>query len=276
MQNTNPLNKYFRQPKIYLSLPSGGNFYPPGMLQGDPSKLPVFGMSAMDEIMFKTPDALFSGEATAEVIKSCIPTITSPMHIPSLDIDSILIAIRMATYGQMLPSSFTCTSCKEKNTFDLDLTKALDYFNNIEYIDSLIVGPLKVNFRPLTYKEITTMSLKIYELRRKLSQSTKGKSEEETTKFVSKTLKEITQVQIKTFLAGISSVETDEDTVEDPKFIEEWLEQSDKEFYDKIKKHLEEQNAIWKIQPQRVQCAECEAENNVEIKLDNSDFFVRG
>ena len=52
MEN-NPLQKYYRQPKIYLDLPSKGNFYPKGAIEGDPSKLPVFGMTAMDEIMFK-------------------------------------------------------------------------------------------------------------------------------------------------------------------------------------------------------------------------------
>ena len=276
MQNTNPLNKYFRQPKIYLSLPSGGKFWPPGVIQGDPSKLPVFGMNAMDEIMFKTPDALFTGEATAEVIKSCIPAITHPMLAPSLDVDSILIAIRLATYGQMLPSSFTCQSCKEKNTFDLDLSKTLDYFAGLEFVDTLIVGPLKVNFRPMTYKEITDMSLKIYELRRTLSQSMKTLSEVQKNKLVSKTMKEISTIQLKAFMSGIISVETEEDTVEDSAHIEEWLSQSDKEFYDKIKEHLERQGASWKIQAQKVKCAECEHENNVDIKLDNSDFFVRG
>ena len=29
---TNPLSKYFRQPKIYLRLPSKGKFYPPGVI----------------------------------------------------------------------------------------------------------------------------------------------------------------------------------------------------------------------------------------------------
>jgi len=28
----NPLQKYFRQPKIYIKLPSGGQFYPEGAL----------------------------------------------------------------------------------------------------------------------------------------------------------------------------------------------------------------------------------------------------
>jgi len=276
MHDNNPLTKYYRQPKIYLSLPSKGEFYPPGTIQGDPLKLPVFGMSAMDEILLKTPDALFSGESTVQVIKSCIPGLQQPWLLPSIDLDAILIAIRIATYGQMMPSTFKCKSCKEENKFDLDLTKGMDYLAALEYADSLIVGPLKVNFRPLTYKEITDVNLKTYELRRKLAQSLEGKSETQKAKYVNETMKDIATLQVKSFIKGIASVETEDETVEDTAFIDEWLQNSDKEFYDKIKKHLEEQVNKWKVQDQKVKCADCEAENVVKITLDTSDFFVRG
>lgn len=73
-KNTNPLQKYFRQPKIYLSLPSNGKYYPAGSLEiSETGEYPVFPMTARDEIMIKTPDALLNGEATVAVIKSCIP-----------------------------------------------------------------------------------------------------------------------------------------------------------------------------------------------------------
>ena len=276
MYDNNPLTKYFRQPKIYLSLPSKGSFYPPGSIQGDPSKLPVFGMSAMDEILFKTPDGLFSGESTVQVIKSCIPSITNPWGIPSIDIDAILLGIRIATYGDTMPSSFTCSKCKEQNNFDLNLSRSLDYLSGLEYIESIIVGPLKVNFRPVNYKEITDANLKIYELRKLLTQKIEGKTESQQSTIINKSLAEIANVEVKTFIKGILSVETEEDTVEDTSFIEEWLSNSDKEFYDKIKEHLTEQKDKWSIQNHRVKCAECEHENTVRITLDNADFFAKG
>jgi len=57
---TNPLQQYFRQPKIYIKLPSGGVFNKLGSLQGDVTNMPVYGMTGMDEIIMKTPDALMS------------------------------------------------------------------------------------------------------------------------------------------------------------------------------------------------------------------------
>ena len=69
----NPLQQYFRQPKIYVKLPSQGMYSKPGAIAGDINGLPVYGMTGMDEIIMKTPDSLLSGESIAQVIKSCCP-----------------------------------------------------------------------------------------------------------------------------------------------------------------------------------------------------------
>ena len=39
------------------------------------TELPVSPMTAMDEIKFKTPDALMNGQGVVDVIQSCIPDI---------------------------------------------------------------------------------------------------------------------------------------------------------------------------------------------------------
>ena len=72
----NPLQKYFRQPKIYIKLPSNGKWYPNGSLEvTDNMEFPVYAMTARDELMFKTPDALLNGQSTVDVIQSCVPSI---------------------------------------------------------------------------------------------------------------------------------------------------------------------------------------------------------
>jgi len=99
-EKINPLAGYYRQPKIYLDLPSKGNYYTQGSLDvSEDGRYPVYAMTAKDELMYKTPDALMNGQATVEVIKSCIPSIKDPWKMPSLDVDACLVAIRIATYG---------------------------------------------------------------------------------------------------------------------------------------------------------------------------------
>lgn len=272
----NPLSKYFRQPKIYLELPSHGKYYPPGAIDGDPLKLPVFGMSAMDEIMFKTPDALFNGDSTVEVIKSCIPGITQPWLMPQLDVDACLVAIRIATYGQTLETRFVCEQCNEENKFDLDLSKSLDYFASLEYNTSIVAGPLLVTIRPLTYKELTDFNIKSFSLRRQLYQvADVDMSDDEKNKQLNAIYKEIGKLTADGYKRCIASVEVDDVTVTDPDQINEWLVHSDKEFFDAITDHLSSQSERWKLQDQSINCVNCNHVNKVSLGLDNSNFFVR-
>jgi len=272
----NPLQKYFRQPKVYLSLPSKGKFYVEGTLDGDPDSLPVFGMTAMDEIIMKTPDALFSGESIVSVINSCIPGITDPWTMPQIDIDAALLTIRMATYGQTLGMSYTCSKCNEENKFDVDLAKTLDYFLTLTYDDTIFIDPLTVYIRPLTYKEQQELSLKQYELRRLLFQAGNedNMTDKEREKFVTDVLFKITSLQVETYKKCIAAVEADDSVVSNQEQIQEWIKNSDKAFFDKIKLHLENISKVWRIQEQEAKCHSCGHLNKVEITLNNSDFFV--
>jgi len=76
IRGVNPLAGLMRQPKIYIKLPSGGQYWPQGSIvipeNGD---LPVYSMTAKDELLLKIPDALMNGQAIVEVIQNCIPSI---------------------------------------------------------------------------------------------------------------------------------------------------------------------------------------------------------
>ena len=73
---TNPLAAHFRQPKLYMKLPSGGLFNTDDDLDFPENKeVAIFPMTAKDEIKFKTPDALMNGQGVVDVIQSCMPNI---------------------------------------------------------------------------------------------------------------------------------------------------------------------------------------------------------
>ena len=92
----NPLASFMRQPKIYIRLPSQGEFWPAGSLAAsETGEYPVYSMTAKDELTMKTPDALLNGQATVDMIKSCVPSIVNPWHMPSIDLDAVLVAIRI-------------------------------------------------------------------------------------------------------------------------------------------------------------------------------------
>ena len=124
---TNPLFKHFRQPAIYLKLPSGGKFYPPGAINFPPTgEIPVYPLTVKDELTLKTPDALMNGQGMAEIIKSCCPNIIDPWSMPIVDVDAVFIGIRLASYGPGMDITTTCPHCKERNEYTVDLRTVLD------------------------------------------------------------------------------------------------------------------------------------------------------
>jgi hypothetical protein len=96
---TNPLAQYYRKPGTYIELPSGGRFYKLTPKLSDTNELAVYPMTAKDELALKNPDALLNGEALKQVIASVCPDIQDVSEIPAPDIDAILVAMRMTSYG---------------------------------------------------------------------------------------------------------------------------------------------------------------------------------
>jgi hypothetical protein len=271
---TNPLQKYFRQPKLYVSLPSKGTFYPDGVLQGDPNNVPIFAMTGMDEILMKTPDALFNGESTVKVIESCCPYIKDAKHVPSLDIDSLLVAIRIATFGDKMSVNHVCPNCGADNDFEIDLTTVVDHYNNARYDATVEVRGLLVNLRPLTYNELTVLGLENFQLQKMLAQVNDSAIEdEEKTKLTDRIYDGIADTQVKVMLLSIESIKTDEALVTDRDHIVEWLKNSNIEDYKLIKNKLEANKEIWDMPKQTVKCGECSTDDVISVTMDQSSFF---
>ena len=125
-ENTNPLNKYFRQPAVYVTLPSGGAYPPHIMTPSQTGELGVQPMTARDEIIFKTPDALMNGQGMVDVIQSCIPDVKDAWQISNYDLDTILIAIRIATYGETMDINFNVPGTTEQASHTLNLPSLLE------------------------------------------------------------------------------------------------------------------------------------------------------
>lgn len=274
MNNQNPLQKFFRQPKIFVALPSKGLYYPPGALIGDYNNAPIFAMTGMDEIIFKTPDALFTGDASAQVIESCCPFIKNAKQMPSIDIDTLLIAIRIATFGNTLSVNHTCNNCKTENTYDVDLSKLIDYFNSLKFVNTIqISDELVLKIKPLCYEEVNHFAIENFKLQRLLYQ-TKDMNEDEKQKQFDSIYKELSNLQLTLFVNSIESVQMPNAIVTQKEYIEEWLKNTERDVYDKIKNKLEENKSQWNIPAQPVRCVSCNTDDRIIVTLDQSNFFV--
>jgi hypothetical protein len=270
----NPLQKYFRQPKVYISLPSKGVYYSAGNLQGNIEQIPVYGMTGMDEIMARTPDALLSGESTIKIVESCCPTIKNAWEIVTIDLETILTAIRIATYGNLYGVETKCLQCGEEHAYDIDLNQFIDHYKNCTYENKVVLKDYTINLRPITYKETSEFSIKNFEIQQKFKQVNQMPEGDEKKLISDQLFKDIVQLQKEIFSAGIESVEAGSQTVNERSYINEWLDNCEKSVFDHIKRQLNTINKEWTPPATKVKCTACGHEQEVSVTLDQSDFFV--
>jgi len=272
----NPLANWFRQPKIYIKLPSNGEFYPEGSLDlSQNGEYPVFAMTAKDELMFKTPDALLSGQSTVEVIKSCMPAILDPWQMPSIDVDAVLMAIRIATYGENLDVTANCTACGAENTYEVSLTGRLHELSGFEYQSQIQNGPLIVHIRPYTYQEMTKASLKTFEQQRILNiVNDESISDEDKIKQFGESFVKLSELTVEIIAGCIARIDTPDGSTDDPKFIREFIDNSPKEVFEKISDHIAKIKESIDMKDVHVKCESCEHAYDIAVTIDQANFFA--
>jgi len=272
----NPLAGWYRQPKLYVKLPSKGRFYPPGALDVSTNEeYPVYAMTAKDELLFKTPDALLTGASTVELIKSCIPAIKDPWLMPAIDLDFALIAIRIATYGEKMEIDSNCPYCNAENTYDIDLNNWMALFAAFEYRDMIEVDPLQIYIRPYTYQEVTKTQLKTLEQQKifTIINDEKLTDEQKVDQF-GKSFVKLTELTVEIVAECISRVVTPDGETTDKKIIKEFINNTSKDIFDQIQDRLKLLREQVELKAQNVQCGECKETFDIPITMDQSNFFV--
>lgn len=277
----NPLQKYFRQPKIYVPLPSKGKYYPPNSIEiPETGDFPVYPMTARDEIMMKTPDALVNGETTVQVIQSCMPNIKNAWDVPSIDLDTIMLAIRIASYGEKMEMDINIPVTGEEQKYDLNLVELLDSMSGIDYDQTVTIEDLQVNIKPLTYRDFTETSLKTFEEQKifNLLNNEKVGTEEKLLKF-NQSFRKLTDLTILTLEKSIQSITGDGFQVTDQKHIKEFVDNADKSVFKSIIDHIDQQKNKFSIKPLKITATPEQIEQGVpetfEVPLtfDSSVFF---
>ena len=285
-KKANPLAGFMRQPKIYITLPSKGAYWAPGSIEiPENEEFPVYSMTAKDELTFKTPDALMNGQAVVDVIQSCIPNIKDAWKTPNIDLDMILIAIRIATYGESMEVTHTVPNTTEEVTHNVDLRVLVDQLVNSSPWEEAVQldNDLMCFVRPLTYKHVTMISLKTFETQR-LMQAVNNDdlSEEKKLEIFNNSFSVMTDITVDLIADSIQAIQTPDALVKDHKFIKEFLQNADKTVYQKIQEHISRMKEKSGIQPLRIDATEeqielgAPASYELPISIDNSAFFGQG
>ena len=282
-ENANPLNKYFRQPAIYVSLPSGTAYPPHVVTPSQTGELGVMPMTAKDEIRFKTPDALMNGQGVVDVIQSCVPDIKDAWQIKSYDLDTILVAIRVATYGETMEINFNVPGVNEKVSHTVNLPAILDQLKATKVdTDITLDDGLNITVRPLTYKDMTSTSLQTFQQQKMYSAIQDSQlSDEDKAKRFNDAFKTLTELNASIILKNMEKVTmTDGTEITDPAHIKEFIENANAVVVKEIEDKLTALRGQGAVKPLKLKATEDQIKKGapvtyeVPVTFDTSNFFV--
>ena len=281
--NSNPLSGFMRQPKIYIKLPSGGQYWAKGSLElSETEEYPVYSMTAKDEMMLKIPDALISGQALVDVIQHCMPNVKNAWAVPNLDLDVILIAIRVATYGEKMsiPLNIPDTDL----TYEVDLRYVMaSLIEQITWQESVQVTPeLVVYVKPMDYRQVSASAVKTFETQRMLQiVNDSTMTDVEKSSSFKEAVDKLNDITVGLINNSVFRIDSSQGATDDLKFIKEFLDNADKEIFDTIKVHIEQlrnQNNIKPIviepTPDMIEKGVPNEPIEIPLVFDPSTFFA--
>lgn len=274
---TNPLIQAYKKPSLFIPLPSKGNYYKKKPKLSIDNELAVYAMTARDELITKTPDALFNGEATISLIKSCCPDIEDPESMPVNDLLVILVGIRQASYGREIDIDVKCPKCEYQNQLQLDASIMLSTVKT-DPIDPSVTLPseFKIVCNPYTLTDRTLLQVQQV----KQSKMIQGLASEKLDdvarqELFGKTFVEIAELTVDLITNAIQSVQgKDTDVITDKETIREWLQTITKADYDAIKAKVEELSESGLETQFNASCQDCGHTWKTGVDLDIANFFA--
>ena len=282
---TNPLSTYFRQPAVYVRLPSQGRWYPPGCIElNDQGEVGIMPMTAKDEMTIRTPDALLNGQSTVNVFKSCVPAIKDPWQIPSMDTDALLVGIRIATYGESMELTTAVPKTQETNSVQISLQNMLERISYEPWQDTMTLSNgLIIKMRPMSYRGMSQQNIKAYEEQRLIrTVQDANMSEQQKLEEFNKIFNKIGEISVGSLADMISEIHMpdQEQPVTDKTFIKEWVYNIETKIANEIRDHIDNQKdkgtlpPVDIITPKEFVAKGAPKQYQTQISMDNSNFFV--
>jgi hypothetical protein len=260
-QYENPLLSNLKLPGETFTLPSCGVFYGNGELDDSVKngEIHVYPMTTLDEIVIKTPDLLFSGQAVHQIFHRCIPQILNVGQILAIDVDFLLLCLRKVSYGNELQivHTHTCENAVEhnyivdiqefiKNTKRVDPTKIINDYNI-----TLPSGQV-VNLNPIRFDDFV-----------EIMQATNNSRDLEDPE------------QIRDIMAkAIANVIHDVNGTSNREFIIDWLKKVPPLYVKKLNEKIDSSFNWGPTFKTKITCLDCNTEVEIEVPTNPLTFFI--
>lgn len=262
------LENFYRSKEIYIKLPTNGKYYTQLPKFNNDGELGIMPLTARDEMLLKVPDTLYNGEALFEVVKSVAPDIADPFEVLIPDLDAILVATRIASYGKDMEVSATCPHCNESTEYNIDLTNVISKLKTIEELEVEING-LTIELKPNSIASINAKSIANVESQRIIAAMKKNENNLELYQAQFKhSLDTITAANIAVLANRIKSIKTPNgDVITDVAEIVKWLTNTTSTVNDQLSKLSEPMNSSGILKEFKFECS------NESCKKEFTSFF---
>lgn len=279
--SNNPLASYYRAPKMYTQIPSDGStkIYPEGVIDmPDSGELAIYAMTARDEMMMKNPDALLNGEAVANVISSCVPGVLKPRQLITPDIDTLLIAVQGATYGDVVKVETVCPECGKDTEGAASIDYALQTMSKIPQDLMLTLDSgLVINLRPVTYETTVKAGLTSFQSTRSLQAIARIEDELEQIHAFNSSYQQMAALNFEILVDSIRSIQGQDSQgedfiVQDRDNIREFMENCDNSVGRAISDFVETMSTSGANKQTGVVCEHCEHQFTTTVSFDPVNF----
>lgn len=275
----NPLAKHFRQPALYLKLPSRGEYWPEDAINLPANgEIAIYPMTTRDEITLRTPDALINGAGVVSVIQSCCPEIVDAWRMPSIDVDAVIIAIRIASFGHVMKFTSRCPNCNEVHDYGLDLQTVLGRIRMPNYRDPVESEGLKIKLFPQPYFDLNQSNMLQFEEEKLLQaiQNTEMDPEIRSVE-INKQVDRIVDINVNTLTASTQYIDMEDGTrVTEKQYIKEFYVNSSGATTKAVQEKLAALNSEGAVKPLNVNCESCSTPFDIQVTFDYASFFDNG
>ena len=274
MQDNNPLAIFQRKPQPLLKLPSNGRWWAPNSLENN-SIIEVLSMTGRDEFMLLNANPILLNSVLVELIQRCIPAVKDAWQMPKVDMDAAIIAIRIASYGNMMKTVHQCPNCKADNIIDVDLHDMIDNITLPDFDQPIYINDdIAFYVKPTTMKDSETIALSQTRRLALLAEITKQDiNQEEQAKLINDNLWQLTDDAVKMMSYNIDRVIAKGAVVSDPQFIQQWIMDADRESYDKINRGINDKLDEYKMPRYSTECSACGTNFQAEIEFLPNEFL---
>lgn len=282
--STNPLQHYFRRPSCWIKLPTLGKWYTNSEVSfNENHEVQIYGITAIDEIMLNTPDALLNGYALESVIQSCVPEVHNVKKLLQPDLEALFVGIKSASNNGKHEINRICPNCKHENTFELNCNVILDTMKIVEDSDTVvnIENDIKVYIKPYDFEMRSLFIKRQLEEQKIISDIEKEKNSENSLELATKYAKTIENMSKTTFKLMADSVTAVEITGKTPtvvsnkEHITEWLINANKNITNFIVSAVTSLNNLGPIKTTDAHCENCNHSWKESLNFDPVLFFLR-